>query len=226
MGFQIRIDAPKGGARRLVLFVGLPLALVMTAGLLARAYDDSWIASGAPIDAVKLKSIFDEIQTRLTALETPKAPTTQVFKSGVGLYNTPTGVRYIRVRMVGGGGGGSASAGNTTNENGSAGGATNFGTSYLVAGGGGGGGTDGFPGAAGVVGAVPSGLAGIFVNGGAGGPGGNIGGAFPPGGNGAASPWGGAGTGGYDGAGSNAQPNTGSGGGGVEEEEARGPIST
>jgi hypothetical protein len=32
-----------------------------------------------------------------------QTPTQQVFTSGSGTYTTPSGVRYIRVRMVGGG---------------------------------------------------------------------------------------------------------------------------
>ncbi|OQW46993.1 MAG: hypothetical protein A4S09_16240 [Proteobacteria bacterium SG_bin7] len=63
------------------------------------------------------------------------APTIQKFTSGTGTYNTPTGVVWIRVKMVGGGGGGAGSG----TANGSAagnGGNTTFGSSLLVANGG------------------------------------------------------------------------------------------
>lgn len=51
-----------------------------------------------------------------------KAPTTQEFLStGSGVYTTPAGVLYIRIRMVGGGGGG---AGSATNNPGTAGSGT------------------------------------------------------------------------------------------------------
>jgi formylglycine-generating enzyme required for sulfatase activity len=64
MKIEFRIDAPRGGIRRLLLFFGLPVALIAAAALLARAYDDSWIKSGATIDAATLKAMFDEIQAR------------------------------------------------------------------------------------------------------------------------------------------------------------------
>ncbi|MFN6037882.1 MAG: hypothetical protein ACK452_05395 [Bacteroidota bacterium] len=60
-----------------------------------------------------------------------KSPTIQTFTNGSGTYNTPTGVKYIKVRMVGGGGGGAGSgtsSGIPTN-----GGNTTFGTSLLTA---------------------------------------------------------------------------------------------
>ncbi len=64
MKIDFRFDAPRGGMRRLALFIALPVAVVMAAGLFARAYDDSWIKSGAQIDASTLKAMFDEIQAR------------------------------------------------------------------------------------------------------------------------------------------------------------------
>lgn len=64
-------------------------------------------------------------------------PTIQKFTSGSGTYTTPSGVQYIKVRMVGGGGGGSGS-GNGAAGTGGSGGTTSFGTSLLSAPGGGG----------------------------------------------------------------------------------------
>ncbi len=61
------------------------------------------------------------------------APTVQRFTSGSGTYNTPVGVRYIRVRMVGGGGGGAGGGASSTGGAGGAGSNTTFGTSLLTA---------------------------------------------------------------------------------------------
>jgi hypothetical protein len=67
-------------------------------------------------------------------------PTIQTFTSGSGTYTKPSGVSYIRVRMVGGGGGGGGS-GNSGGSVGGNGGDTTFGSSLLSAGGGVGGGS-------------------------------------------------------------------------------------
>ena len=53
---------PRGSLSRAALRIGLPVAVVMAAALAARAYDTTWIKAGAPIDAVTLKAMFDEIQ--------------------------------------------------------------------------------------------------------------------------------------------------------------------
>lgn len=64
-------------------------------------------------------------------------PTIQKFTSGTAqTYTTPTGVQYIKVRMVGGGGGGSGSGSADVSSDGGNGGNTTFGTSLLVANGG------------------------------------------------------------------------------------------
>lgn len=146
------------------------------------------------------------------------APTIQTFSTvGSGTYNTPAGVDYIRVRMVGGGGGGGGSGTSATSGSG-AGGNSGFGS--MVAGGGGGGGFGGVGGSGGTttLGSVPaigsqftgsigtgSGISNNAIT--------ELGGA--PGGS---SPWGGAGGGGAfstSGNGSGAAANTGSGGGGA-----------
>ncbi len=83
-------------------------------------------------------------------------PTIQKFTTGSGTYTTPTGVAWIRVRMVGGGGGGIG--GGTSNTAGTSGGNTTFGlhtanggaSSSSIAGGIGGSGTIG-AGAVGIV---------------------------------------------------------------------------
>ncbi len=59
-----------------------------------------------------------------------KAPTVQVL-TGSGTYNRPSGVMYIKVKMMSGGGGGSGS-GTVGGGTGTAGGSTTFGTSLLV----------------------------------------------------------------------------------------------
>ena len=63
-----------------------------------------------------------------------KVPTQTILTSGSGTYTVPTGVTWLRVRMVGAGGGGGGSGLNATN--GSSGGDSTFGG--LTAGGGGG----------------------------------------------------------------------------------------
>lgn len=145
-------------------------------------------------------------------------PTVQQFTSGSGTYNTPVGVQWIRVRMVGGGGGG-GSTGSVGTGVGGTGGNTTFGTSLLVANGGqggspgtaGGGGDGGSGGTA----SLGSGPVGIALTGGSGTGGSHLN-INAGGGGGAASPFGGAGGGSAAGAsaGRNAVPNTGSGGGG------------
>lgn len=60
-------------------------------------------------------------------------PTIQTFTSGSGTYNTPAGVKWIRVRMAGGGGGG-AGAGASGRGAGGNGGDSTFGSSLLTAG--------------------------------------------------------------------------------------------
>jgi hypothetical protein len=67
-----------------------------------------------------------------------KTPTVQKFTSGSSTYNTPSGVKWIRVRMVGGGGGGGGS-GSASYGQGGTGGNTTFGTTLLEANGGTGG---------------------------------------------------------------------------------------
>jgi len=67
--------------------------------------------------------------------EQQKAPTIQKFLSGSGTYTKPSGVVYLKVKMVGGGGSGASGTGTA----GGAGGDTTFGTSLLTATGGGGG---------------------------------------------------------------------------------------
>ena len=78
-------------------------------------------------------------QIQLTPAYTSKVPTQQRFTSGSGTYNTPAGVKYIRVRMVGGGGQGGGS-GSASAASGQAGNNSTFGTSLLTALGGGSGG--------------------------------------------------------------------------------------
>jgi hypothetical protein len=151
------------------------------------------------------------------------APTVQKFLSGSGTYTTPTGVKYIRVRMVGGGGGGAGSA--DVNDNGGSGGNggnTTFGTTLLVANGGGGGnGANSSTPAAGGTASLGTGPIGVALTGGS--SQGHCSYSSSAtvglmGGVGASSPFGGAGAG-QDPAGSSgsgaAIANTGSGGGGA-----------
>jgi hypothetical protein len=140
-------------------------------------------------------------------------PTVQTFTSSSGTYTTPTGVTYIKVRMVGGGGGGGSNTANGTD-----GGDTTFST--LTAGGGSKGSSSSS--GSGGAGGTASGSPDISLTGGAGGSG--LGGAIAAatGGMGGISVFGGAGAFGpgasgapTGGAGKAAQSNTGSGGGGA-----------
>ena len=62
-----------------------------------------------------------------------KASTLGKYTTGSGTYTTPTGVRWIRVRMVGGGGGGGASV-ESGSRNGASGSDTTFGSSVAKGG--------------------------------------------------------------------------------------------
>lgn len=152
------------------------------------------------------------------AWETPTLPTIQKFTSGTAqTYNTPAGVKYIRVRMVGGGAGGSGSASNGNSGNlGSVGTASTFGT---LSAGGGQLGANYLIGGAGGTSSLGVGPIGTALPGGGGHPGITAGGTAVAanGGNGGSSAFGGAGIAGNNGAvsGSAGGANTGAGGGGA-----------
>ena len=78
---------------------------------------------------------------------TPSNPTQTIYTSGSGTYTVPTGVKWLRVRMVGGGGGGSG--GGTSGGTGGTGGTTTLGSSFLTCVGGTGGAEDAGSGGAG-----------------------------------------------------------------------------
>lgn len=84
MTFEIRIniDAPRAGLRRLVLFVGLPVALVGVTAAIAHAYDTSFAAAGQQVKATSLKTALDDIQSRLVALESPVNHTVITYGNG------------------------------------------------------------------------------------------------------------------------------------------------
>lgn len=144
--------------------------------------------------------------TQLTLTPSAVQPVTITrLTSGSGTYNTPGGVKYLRVRMVGGGGGGGG---------GGAGGNTTFGTSLLTANGGAGGGGQAAQGGLGGSVTVNSPAIAIVANsGGAGGGNAANGGGF-----GGTTPFGGGGGNGVGplniSAGRAGIVNTGSGGGG------------
>jgi hypothetical protein len=143
------------------------------------------------------------------------APTMTVLNSGTAAtYTTPTGCTRIRVRMAGGGGGGCNGGTVPTIVSGTAGAATTFGTSLLTANGGAGG-QIGTPPAGGTA-SLGSGPIGVAYQGSSGGgwDANNSVSIFLTGGFGGNGPFGGAGVGSPNGAGTNAVPNTGSGGGG------------
>lgn len=146
---------------------------------------------------------------------TRRPPTIQQFTSGSGTYFTPTGVAYLRVRMVGGGGGGGGSSDQTSDGGtGTPGNDTTFGNSTAGHGGGAAGRS---PGGKGVP--VLGSMVGIAATGSAGQGGmGNLAGTITArfsGGTGGPSAFAGSGAGGDPGgAGVSAGTNTGGGGGG------------
>jgi hypothetical protein len=146
-----------------------------------------------------------------------KLPTMQVFLSGSGTYTTPTGVTWIRVRMVGGGGGGGGS-GSSGIGTAAAGGNTTFGSNLETYGGNAAGNGDVTPGTGGNA-TLGTGPVGMAVVGGSGGPipSSSLTGFYVAGGQGGSSALGGAGFGGVagDNAGGAGQTNTGGGGGGA-----------
>lgn len=151
--------------------------------------------------------------TLVSPIITGSTPQVTVYTSGSGTYTTPTGARYLTVKMVGGGGGGSG-GGSGSPANGGGGGTSTFGTSLLSCTGGGstgqvasiqagGVGTVTAPAIGyGITGATSASNAQNAVSAGAGGAGGP-------------SPFGGNGFGGWSlNAGQSAVSNSGSGGGG------------
>jgi hypothetical protein len=143
---------------------------------------------------------------------TLKRPTQTIYTSGSGTYNVPSGVLYLKVRMVGGGAGGTGGSTGTNAGNGGTGGNTTFGSSLLTANGGTSGGyVYRGPGGSGT---INSPAIGFVMAGGAGGPGGT-GLVAPTAGSGGNSVLGGGGGGGVSTNTPTAgQTNTGGGGGG------------
>jgi hypothetical protein len=74
MDIKITFDAPKGWARRALLYVATPLALVGVTAAIASAgpmnpIDTLWIAAPHQISAALLKANLDDLQTQCTANE-------------------------------------------------------------------------------------------------------------------------------------------------------------
>jgi hypothetical protein len=162
---------------------------------------------------------------KITGLHYP-APTIQKFLSGSGTYITPSGVRYIKIRMVGGGGqgGSGGTSGWVTGLNGTV---STFGTSLLTANGGGGGqyisvAQNGGDGGTAVI-SLPA--IGTAIKGGTGNAApSSTSTNFAPTGSGAASPFGGAGNGSVNGTPASGVANTGSGGGGGSSNATLGAL--
>lgn len=147
-----------------------------------------------------------------------KSPTIQKFTSGSGTYTTPSGVLYLKIKMVGGGGGGSGSGSGAGT--GGTGGNSTFGTSLLFCGGGVGGIVNVVRGGEGGAASLGTGPIGTTIKGGWGlAPYTSaVAGTYAMGGAGANSPFGGAGAGAGASAattGFPAEANSGSGGGGA-----------
>lgn len=191
---------------------------VTSKGLRAIYFASSSATQTAKVQGPAISSdITLTLPTRTGTFALNDVPTIQKFTSGSGTYTTPTGVRWIRLIMVGGGGGGAGSAnaandgGSGTNGNNStfgsntaSGGSRGTGSAATggVANGGQGGGAT-----------LASGFNGIAMEGNRGGSSGT---ANSVGGMGGAGPHGGSGLGGPSGAGGVAAiANSGSGGGGA-----------
>jgi hypothetical protein len=143
------------------------------------------------------------------------SPTIQKFTSGSGTYTTPSGVKYIRVRLVGGGGGGGG-GGTSGGGTGGTGGSTTFGSSLLSGSGGVGGTTGATAGGAGGAASLGTGPVGLALAGGQGGGSGfSIGTIYSWAGGGGMGPFGGAPPSSIAGAaGTAGETNTGAGGSG------------
>jgi hypothetical protein len=66
----------------LLLYLGLPIAVVMSSYVVARAYDSAWISTGQPISAASLKGTLDELHQRLAALEVESPAVTSRMTNG------------------------------------------------------------------------------------------------------------------------------------------------
>jgi len=129
-----------------------------------------------------------------SAIAKSATQTQTILTSGSGTYYTPSGVAWLRIRMVGGGGGGGGGGGSGSG-NGAAGANTTFGSSFLNSVGGTGGYTQNGPPGIGGTATIGSGATGVALSGGGGQPAAYS--FYPGGGNGGASPFGGAGAAGY-----------------------------
>jgi hypothetical protein len=69
--FKIRVDAPGAGVRRLVMFAGVPVTLLMITAAVARATltpnPTTWVKEGQPVSAANLSQNLIDLDNRLTA---------------------------------------------------------------------------------------------------------------------------------------------------------------
>ena len=146
-----------------------------------------------------------------SAISRSATQTQTILTSGSGTYYPPSGVAWLRVRMVGGGGGGGGSG--ASYGSGTTGANTVFGSAQAYGGTGGTNVNSAATGGTGGSGTIGS-FAGVIINGGQGGTGGIGNGQYVGGGNGGSSAFGGSGSGALNGAAGAAATNSGSGGGG------------
>jgi hypothetical protein len=70
INIRLKIDAPTGWQRRVLLYVVTPLALVAATAAIAHAtIDTSWIADGKPVSSSKLEGNLKALDMRLATLE-------------------------------------------------------------------------------------------------------------------------------------------------------------
>ncbi len=71
INIRLRLDAPAGWCRRVLLYVATPFALVATTAAIAHAaIDTTWIGDGKPVLSSKLAENLNGLDVRLSALDT------------------------------------------------------------------------------------------------------------------------------------------------------------
>jgi hypothetical protein len=86
INIRLKIDAPTGWQRRVLLYVATPLALVAATAAIAHAtIDTSWIGDGKPVLSSKLRENVVDLDTRLGKVEIGRT---------VGAAYTATGTTY------------------------------------------------------------------------------------------------------------------------------------
>jgi hypothetical protein len=101
MEIKITLDAPKGWARRALLYVAAPLTVVSVTAAIASAsphmnpIDTTWVAAPNQISAAKLKGNLDDLQQQSTDVQAQNASLqTQVTKLSAPAFCGETALSY------------------------------------------------------------------------------------------------------------------------------------